>query len=998
MDKAIKIVLVVFLVAAACFYGIIEGVRDKIAGSIGLSSAAIAEQNKGNKVDEKETYGNNVKHNSHKDFWENEEYKITNYFFVLKDDDINGTEEDGNYKNGIRPDLIDIGSVDMDRVGLDSLMLKKMKVVYTASKTADGGVVLAELADKIYGEDKDGKDGPDLVDREIMKVTDTEKYCEQYKKEFNITDDLAEKLIKQYEIKATEPAPWNPDTELNYIPGFDLKPEESEGEEDEEEAKGKIFWFQDNAGDIDSTKPGAYYLGAYGVINVTTDIDEDTAEDKDEDGTKGELIYRYRYPVVENGFNGMFDQYKQLMREGNEDEAEKIKKEILKSGQMNKDGTVNLYTITTKYQKFEYSFEGSVESSDLVFLDAELGEQTVDLEDLLEFTKIQISVELTSDLLDLTGSHEFANLFMDYALNKTEVEIKAYSQVDKTMDFKTDEYNIAKNVEMIVADFKDVDRLNTYISTIASKGINLYDFLDLTQQKKDTSDDKLKDLKDKRNDIQNDLNNATVQYSNALSAGNTALANTWRNKMTQLQGQLGTSNTALNTEKGNNDILKETLKLYKKIANSMKIDTTNPVSAISEIIGPIAETTIDVTDVTTWVPVVEKATTWYAKVEYEKPTVEPEYTVNVGGSKNFVDEAGYNSYNAGGYRTSENISGTSPDKTIKPAVRTDSASRDAWGSFSETIPTGSNWIDLTVNKLAEKISGSSFSEKSDYVSVTYTKTDQKTYTGESSFIKRIIPSNIEKDLGEDKDERIKQFLALLKNEEGTIECGLTKQQFDPDGKVVEYNDIYQGGAKVGDLLENCAEMLFKLLNDSDRTQCLVKVFQYILYIYSGNDYGTTEYSQLANVFQLAKFNGFAGGNGNVTSSGITGNSTSYWWPVAPDASGKPASTNVTSTYGWRSATNSFHHGIDISVPRGTKIIAVKGGTVERVVNGYGEGKFDKSYRDQANYVIIRHDDGTSSRYWHLQEGTVKVGQRVEQGDVIRSFWKLWLYFWTSLTF
>jgi len=67
-----------------------------------------------------------------------------------------------------------------------------------------------------------------------------------------------------------------------------------------------------------------------------------------------------------------------------------------------------------------------------------------------------------------------------------------------------------------------------------------------------------------------------------------------------------------------------------------------------------------------------------------------------------------------------------------------------------------------------------------------------------------------------------------------------------------------------------------------------------------------------------------------------------------------------------------HHGVDISAPSGTKVLAVKGGIVI-------EAKRRRGYGLQ---VLLSHGSGESSRYAHLKRSLVSPGQRVARGSVI----------------
>ena len=75
---------------------------------------------------------------------------------------------------------------------------------------------------------------------------------------------------------------------------------------------------------------------------------------------------------------------------------------------------------------------------------------------------------------------------------------------------------------------------------------------------------------------------------------------------------------------------------------------------------------------------------------------------------------------------------------------------------------------------------------------------------------------------------------------------------------------------------------------------------------------------------------------------------------------------------------------DFPSPRGTPVVAARGGQVVWVVDEHGEGGFDMKYWDLVNQVGILHADGTIAMYLHLLRGgmKVKLDDRVNAGDVI----------------
>lgn len=77
------------------------------------------------------------------------------------------------------------------------------------------------------------------------------------------------------------------------------------------------------------------------------------------------------------------------------------------------------------------------------------------------------------------------------------------------------------------------------------------------------------------------------------------------------------------------------------------------------------------------------------------------------------------------------------------------------------------------------------------------------------------------------------------------------------------------------------------------------------------------------------------------------------------------------------------HSFDFLMPVGTPVLAAREGVVAFVVDRYERGGARKSLADQANKVIVLHDDGSLARYVHLSRGAaVAAGDRVEPGTVL----------------
>lgn len=85
---------------------------------------------------------------------------------------------------------------------------------------------------------------------------------------------------------------------------------------------------------------------------------------------------------------------------------------------------------------------------------------------------------------------------------------------------------------------------------------------------------------------------------------------------------------------------------------------------------------------------------------------------------------------------------------------------------------------------------------------------------------------------------------------------------DSKGDPIEYRDIYDRNNSdnstiaPGEMLVNGAEMTFELLDSSENTEGLSDVMRYLLYLYSGNDYGITNAN--FGMFNDLSFGGLSG--------------------------------------------------------------------------------------------------------------------------------------------
>jgi len=115
-------------------------------------------------------------------------------------------------------------------------------------------------------------------------------------------------------------------------------------------------------------------------------------------------------------------------------------------------------------------------------------------------------------------------------------------------------------------------------------------------------------------------------------------------------------------------------------------------------------------------------------------------------------------------------------------------------------------------------------------------------------------------------------------------------------------------------------------------------------------------------------------------SAVHDDSVIYVLPYAPGTENK-----VTQGYnGSYSHSGADQFAIDFKMPPGTPVHAARSGVVVKTKTDSNVGGPDRKYENCANYILIRHTDGTVANYAHLMKDgcAAKVGQIVQAGDLI----------------
>ena len=119
---------------------------------------------------------------------------------------------------------------------------------------------------------------------------------------------------------------------------------------------------------------------------------------------------------------------------------------------------------------------------------------------------------------------------------------------------------------------------------------------------------------------------------------------------------------------------------------------------------------------------------------------------------------------------------------------------------------------------------------------------------------------------------------------------------------------------------------------------------------------------------------------HFTSSKEADTDTSYIYTL-PYPKGK----NLLLVQGYNS---SFSHrgrlGLDFKMRSGSPVTAARDGIVVGTQENFTKGGINKKYYHKANYVIVRHSDGTQAYYGHLHHNgvAVAVGDTVHIGQVL----------------
>lgn len=664
------------------------------------------------------------------------------------------------------------GTIDAKNSGYTENMLKKILLATSATKYTNHTLCVAKTTEK-----------------EILEKTKYNSINEFFKEECNEKDST--KLVG-----------WEA---LSYYE-YDLYFETD-----------NIFYFKDEKGLVKEDEKNEYYIGIMGAIEIEgnlgigfTYVDREnfekakeeylnlTPKNKRKDEEKQKLLSKYTIDE-----NGNFIVYK-LIENANEYEFE-LKKDgeifFMQEGCETETVLSDVTDVVVREEDRGYIADIGGDSA------YQIEEVAFSINENVDISQYSLSIELLVDMLNLTGSPEYVEEFIDYALDNIKIKFKAYNLVTETEEYEYEEFNI------------DTDFVMEIYEMIIATG---------------------------------DLNKDNMKAYKSLIFDRKYEGKPFNGSVVDLPDF---ENINYNSDTYNVNKISEHLKTAYDPGEDF---TINNIKVIQKQIKRTFENQLQFE--------VSSVSTWYADLEFEDLEVKTDYFIE----DIEVTDSDYYAYSY----DSEGRVVAEPNKEEvtnifigkRPAMQIEVETEgnvkvventflnmfanDLFKGYGEKNSMKFRYfIARGLGKIAIEDKGTkndsvdSLTNFTDYIYTKYTKNNIEVSRSKQKRKEQYIESNT--NLPSIDLSKINDFLSLWKNETGETE----NRNYKSDGKKVEYEDIYEGKIKVGDIFESAPEMFFSLLESSENTRDLVDIFKYIMYVYTGIDYGITEVSQLGAILQ-----------------------------------------------------------------------------------------------------------------------------------------------------
>lgn len=161
------------------------------------------------------------------------------------------------------------------------------------------------------------------------------------------------------------------------------------------------------------------------------------------------------------------------------------------------------------------------------------------------------------------------------------------------------------------------------------------------------------------------------------------------------------------------------------------------------------------------------------------------------------------------------------------------------------------------------------------------------------------------------------------------------------------NSLEKTKAELADRISQCDALTEQIASDEETVKAI--------YAEMESEEEKLQAELKKQIAELAKKDSYVGGT--------------MMWPL-------PGYTYITSPFGMRLHPTlkvyKLHSGVDISAPKGVKILAANDGTV--IISQYNKA--------WGNYVVINHGGGIATLYAHMTKASVSKGDTIQKGQVI----------------
>lgn len=721
-------------------------------------------------------------------------------------------------------------SISTDNSGITEVMLRKILLTQAVTSSTQDTLCIAEIDEQ-----------------EILKGTEYEgKSLKEYFNSLPNKKSKDEWPIKDY------------DYDLYYITDY-------------------FFYFQDKDNMLGKGND-KYYLGIEGTININAS-----------DGSTLKYVSEGQFKEIKSNYENK--------------KSDQNRYDLLHHYTIGSDGQMKIYKIIENTNTYSYIFTNTGSGEKIEKLDVKDGNSTynivevpLDIQSNVNTEQYAVTIELLINFLNISASPEYLDEFIDYAIENTKFTITGYQLNNEEISYEKETANIQDDFIFELYDMVEAgidhnyDNMKTYKSLIHDRMYNGSPFATSVVELSDFENIDYYEVPKAAEVIEK----VEVHYIGNEKQINMSIDPDGTQGLFNLDFKGYVKHYGGSTEEEVRKFLKEQYSYTKD--NGVNEEELNilvkyictgedPRSKVNPIkkylktaydpgtgfsLGDITVEKISTNKrfETTWTFCVSSISTWFGNITYGEPSSTKNYSIDV----TDCNEAEYNSFDSSKLTEYEDIEGTENTKIIINNQRANEAGIVAGGNtvivnnddiFAETLSEDvgndkdenfAKWTLRGLGLISMKDKGNYNATTgalsgADYLYTKYTTINNKKYHKVTKFAMDSIDENT--NLPQVDVKNVEKFLSLWKNETGEI----GNKVYKTDGIKVKYKDIYQGNTVVGDMFESAPEMTFQLLESSDSTRGVVDIFKYIMYKYTGIDYGITDESQIAFIFNTNAYGG-----------------------------------------------------------------------------------------------------------------------------------------------